>query len=137
MLKLALSALAGLLFGLGLIVSMMVNPAKVLAFLDIAGAWDPSLAFVMGGALTVTLVGYRLVLRRPKPWLADSFALPTRRQIDRRLVAGAALFGIGWGMAGFCPGPAIVATVLLPETAIAFVAAMIVGMIAARRYGPS
>ncbi len=132
MLKLAISALAGLLFGLGLIISMMVNPAKVLAFLDVAGAWDPSLAFVMGGALAVTMAGYAWVLRQPHPWLADRFDLPARRDLDLRLLGGAALFGLGWGLAGFCPGPAVVATVLKPEAALPFVAAMLVGMIVAR-----
>ena len=132
MLKLAISALAGLLFGLGLIISMMVSPAKVLAFLDVAGAWDPSLAFVMGGALAVTMAGYTWVLRRPRPWLADRFDLPTRRDIDLPLIGGAAVFGVGWGLAGFCPGPAVVATVLKPDAALPFVVAMVVGMIAAR-----
>ena len=132
MLKLTTSALAGLLFGLGLIISMMVNPAKVLAFLDVAGAWDPSLAFVMGGALAVTMAGYTWVLRKPRPWLSDRFDLPTRSDVDLSLISGAAVFGIGWGLAGFCPGPALVATVLNPKAALPFVAAMLVGMIAAR-----
>ena len=128
MLKLAASALAGLLFGLGLIISMMVNPAKVLAFLDVAGAWDPSLAFVMGGALAVTMAGYAWVLRLPRPWLAQRFELPARRDVNLPLVGGAAVFGIGWGLAGFCPGPAVVAVMLRPEVALPFVAAMLVGM---------
>jgi hypothetical protein len=130
--KILLSGLAGLLFGLGLVISMMVDPAKVLAFLDVAGAWDPSLALVMAGALAVTAAGYRWVLRRPQPWLAESFSLPTRREIDRPLIGGAALFGLGWGLSGFCPGPALVAVVLRPEGAVPFVAAMLAGMALAR-----
>jgi uncharacterized membrane protein YedE/YeeE len=128
MLKILLSGLAGLLFGLGLVVSMMVNPAKVLAFLDVAGAWDPSLALVMAGALAVTAAGYRWVLRQPQPWLSESFSLPTRREIDVPLIGGAALFGLGWGLSGFCPGPAVVAMVLAPGGAVPFVAAMLAGM---------
>jgi hypothetical protein len=128
MLKILLSGLAGLLFGLGLVVSMMVNPAKVLAFLDVAGAWDPSLALVMAGALAVTAAGYRWVLRQPQPWLGESFSLPTRREIDVPLIGGAALFGLGWGLSGFCPGPAVVAMVLAPGGAVPFVAAMLAGM---------
>ena len=98
---------AGSLFGLGLLVSQMTNPAKVLAFLDVFGDWDPSLAFVMGGALLVTAVGYRFVLRREAPRFADGFRLPGRTDLDARLVGGAALFGMGWGLVGLCPGPAL------------------------------
>ena len=128
MLRIIMSGLAGLLFGLGLVVSMMVNPAKVLAFLDVAGAWDPSLAFVMACALAVTAAGYRWVLRQSRPWLTESFHLPSRQEIDGPLIGGAALFGVGWGLAGFCPGPAVVAMALDPERVAAFVAAMLVGM---------
>ncbi len=103
---------AGLLFGLGLAVSQMVNPHKVLAFLDVFGHWDPSLAFVMGGAILVTLPGFALLRRLDQPVFAPRFQWPTRRDIDRRLVVGAALFGVGWGLAGYCPGPAIGALAL-------------------------
>ena len=122
----------GLLFGLGLVVSGMSDPAKVLNFLDIAGTWDPSLAFVMGGAVAVAFVGYRLVLRRPRPLLADRFELPTRRDVDARVVAGPAVFGIGWGLGGFCPGPALTALGLAAPGTLAFVPAMLAGMWAAR-----
>ena len=98
---------AGIMFGIGLIISGMANPAKVLNFLDVAGTWDPSLAFVMAGAVSVTAIGYRLVLARPKPLLASSFHLPTRRRLDARIFVGPAIFGIGWGLSGFCPGPAV------------------------------
>ena len=128
-----LSALfSGLVFGLGLVVSGMSNPAKVLNFLDVAGTWDPSLAFVMGGAVLVTAVGYRLILKRPAPQFAASFALPSRRDIDIPLVAGAAIFGLGWGLGGFCPGPAFTALPLGKTGTLAFVPAMLAGMWAAR-----
>jgi len=94
--------IAGLLFGGGLTVSQMVNPEKVISFLDITGNWDPSLAFVMGGALLVTLIGYKFVLKRSGPLFDDKFRLPTRKDIDAPLLIGAALFGIGWGLAGLC-----------------------------------
>ena len=106
----ALTALvAGTLFGLGLAISQMTNPAKVLAFLDIAGDWDPSLAFVMAGAVAVSFVAFRVARTRHTPLLGDTFRLPTRRDIDAPLVVGALLFGVGWGLAGLCPGPAITA----------------------------
>jgi len=129
----ALAALlAGLLFGAGLTVSQMINPAKVLGFLDLGGipanAWDPSLALVMAGALAITGVGFALVLRRPRPLLAPRFALPGKRDIDGRLIAGAALFGLGWGLAGYCPGPAVAALALGATKTLVFVAAMIAGM---------
>ena len=99
--------LCGLVFGAGLAVSGMTNPAKVLAFLDVAGPWDPTLAFVMGGALAVSAAGVALAGRSARPWLAETFALPTRRDLDRDLLLGAALFGVGWGLVGLCPGPAL------------------------------
>jgi uncharacterized membrane protein YedE/YeeE len=103
-----LSALfAGILFGLGLVVSQMVNPAKVIGFLDLFGAWDPSLAFVMGGALIVTGIGYRLVTKKEQPMFDENFHIPADRTIDTRLVIGSVLFGAGWGLVGLCPGPAI------------------------------
>ncbi len=101
------SFFAGGLFGAGLVISQMTNPAKVIAFLDIFGNWDPSLAFVMGGALLITFFGYRLVLGKNAPAFETKFYLPTSKNIDGRLISGAALFGIGWGLSGLCPGPAI------------------------------
>ena len=124
--------LAGLLFGAGVTVSGMVNPMKVLNFMDLAGTWDPTLIFVMGGGLVATLIGYRLVLKRKKPLFADSYHLPASRVIDARLVGGAALFGLGWGLTGFCPGPAVASLVFGYWQSAVFVAAMAVGMIATR-----
>src|SRR5215212_77179 len=120
---------AGMLFGLGLAVSEMMNPAKVVGFLDVAGEWDPTLAFVMGGALLVTIPAFRLILNRPRPILADGFALPTKSALDGRLLGGAALFGVGWGLSGFCPGPAVAALTTGLTPVFAFVAAMIAGMV--------
>ncbi|GJD37326.1 DUF6691 family protein [Methylobacterium aerolatum] len=124
-----LAALAsGLLFGAGLALSGMMDPEKVLGFLDLVGAWDPSLAFVLGGAVGVSALGYALKARMDRPALADRFAVPTNRSVDARLIGGAALFGIGWGLAGFCPGPALAGLTLgLPQVAL-FVAAMLAGM---------
>lgn len=129
-LQLLFSLIAGTLFGLGLAVSQMVNPAKVIGFLDIAGAWDPTLAFVMGGALAVAVPAFRLTLKRPHPFFATRFSLPTRRDLEPRLVGGAALFGVGWGLAGFCPGPAITALVTGLAPVFVFVAAMLLGAFA-------
>ncbi|CAO4162980.1 YeeE/YedE family protein [Methylorubrum aminovorans] len=123
---------AGLLFGLGLIVSGMADPAKVLAFLDVTGRWDPSLAFVMAGAVAVSAVGYRVARRRGRPVLASRLDLPTRRSIDLRLIAGAAVFGLGWGLVGLCPGPALTLLTVLPAQAATFVAAMAVGILVFR-----
>jgi uncharacterized membrane protein YedE/YeeE len=120
---------AGALFGLGLAVSGMMNPAKVVGFLDVAGDWDPTLAFVMGGALLVTVPAFRLILGRPRPILADGFALPTKSALDARLLGGAALFGVGWGLSGFCPGPAVAALTTGLTPVFAFVAAMMAGMV--------
>lgn len=119
----------GLVFALGLAVSGMTQPAKVIGFLDVAGNWDPALAFVMGGAVTVTFFGYRWVLRRPMPVFGVHFDIPTRKDIDGKLVLGAALFGLGWGMAGFCPGPALVAVAGGSVDVLLFVAAMFAGFI--------
>lgn len=125
--------LIGGLFGLGIVIAGMANPAKVLNFFDIAGTWDPSLAFVMGGGLAVAFVGYRLVLgRRARPVFEQAFSLPTKRQIDRELVGGAAVFGIGWGIAGFCPGGAIPALGLGYSQTVFFVAAMVAGIFIGR-----
>ena len=123
---------AGIVFGLGLAVSQMTNPEKVLSFLDVAGAWDPSLAFVMGGAVIVSMVMFRLVLKRPQPVFGHKFYLPTRESIDTRLVGGAAVFGIGWGLVGLCPGPAISSLAFGQTESFVFVAAMLVGSVAAR-----
>ena len=125
----------GLVFGVGLVVSGMSDPAKVLNFLDLFGTWDPSLAFVMGGAVIVAFVGYRIVLKQPKPVAAKRFHLPTRSDIDGRILAGPAIFGIGWGLGGFCPGPALTALGLAAPGTLVFVPAMLAGMWAARRLG--
>ena len=122
------SLLGGLVFGLGLIVSGMANPAKVLGFLDLTGTWDPSLAFVMGGAIAVGVVAFALAGRRSASLLGTEMRLPSARHIDRRLVAGSVLFGIGWGIAGFCPGPGLVSLGMGEVKALVFVAAMLVGM---------
>jgi len=122
------SLLAGLVFGLGLIVSGMANPAKVLGFLDLSGAWDPSLAFVMAGAIAVGMVAFMLARRRTVSILGVEMRLPSARHIDRRLIAGSLLFGIGWGIAGFCPGPGLVALGMGEVKALVFVAAMLAGM---------
>ena len=122
------------IFGAGLTLSDMVNPARVLNFLDVAGSWDPTLIFVMAGGLAVTTLGYKLILRRSSPVADDRFHLPTRRQIDLPLVGGAALFGVGWGLAGICPGPALADLVTLEPKVLLFVAAMLVGMIVTRAW---
>ncbi|PWS36950.1 permease [Falsiroseomonas bella] len=126
----------GLLFGLGLVVAGMSNPAKVLNFLDVgaipAGTWDASLAFVMAGAIAVTFVGYRLVLRQSRPLFGERFHVPTAKELDNRILLGPAIFGIGWGLAGFCPGPALTALGTGGQPAWIFVAAMFAGMAGAR-----
>jgi uncharacterized membrane protein YedE/YeeE len=128
---------AGLLFGVGLAVSQMANPEKVLAFLDLgaipAGGWDPSLAFVMAGALVVTFAGFRLARSRAKPLAAERFEWPTRRDIDAKLVAGSAIFGVGWGLVGYCPGPAVASLAWGRSETIVFVLAMVAGMVIWRR----
>ena len=127
---------AGLLFGLGLSLGGMTQPAVVLGFLDIFGAWDPRLVFVMAGAVLTTAVGYRLLLRRPRPLLAERFQWPTLRRIDVRLVGGAALFGIGWGIAGYCPGPALASLGAGVPALLVLVACMIAGWWLAARLLP-
>ncbi len=122
------SFLAGLVFGVGLIVSGMSDPAKVLGFLDLAGKWDPSLALVMGGAVVVGLAAFTLVKRRQTTWLDLPFLLPAVRHVDRRLVIGSALFGVGWGLAGICPGPGMVLVGAGMTKGLIFVAAMLAGM---------
>lgn len=120
--------LSGLLFGIGLLVSGMTRPSKVVDFLDVAGDWDPSLGFVMGGAILVHFIAYRLVKRMPSPLLGGKFGIPTRSDIDPRLVAGAAMFGAGWGLGGYCPGPALTSVANGTADALIFVGAMVAGM---------
>lgn len=124
--------IAGVLFGLGLGYAQMIDPQKVIGFLDITGRWDPTLAFVMGGAVAVTLITFRWVLRRPQPVLDSKFYLPTSQHIDRPLLIGAALFGVGWGMGGYCPGPAITALVLGSANPVVFILAMVAGSLTYR-----
>lgn len=128
MLLILTSLLAGLVFGLGLIVSGMANPAKVLGFLDLAGAWDPSLALVMAGAISVGAIAFAVAGRRTTSLIGAEMKLPAARHIDRRLVVGSTLFGMGWGIAGFCPGPGLVALGMGEVKALVFVAAMLAGM---------
>ncbi len=127
--KLLAAALSGIVFGVGLAVSQMVNPAKIQGFLDVAGDWDPSLAFVMGGALIVTFVAFRLIHGRGQPIFAASFAATGSGAIDARLVGGSVVFGIGWGLVGFCPGPAIASLAYGLTESLIFVAAMAVGAV--------
>lgn len=126
--NLLVALLSGLLFGTGLILSGMANPAKVLGFLDLAGAWDPSLAFVMAGAIAVAMPAFLLARRRSRALSGSPMQLPQVRNIDRRLVGGSLLFGIGWGLAGFCPGPALVSSAMGQGKALLFSAAMLAGM---------
>lgn len=120
--------LVGLLFGLGLILSGMTDPGKVLGFLDLAGLWDPSLAFVMGGAIAVGAFAFAVAKKRTRSFLGGAMHVPTARDIDKRLVLGSLVFGVGWGLAGFCPGPAIVSAAAGQPKAMAFVVAMLAGM---------
>lgn len=129
MAKTASAFAVGLLFGLGLLVSGMADPAKVLAFLDVTGRWDPSLALVMAGAVAVSAAGYHLTRRRGRPVLAPRLDVPARRDLDARLIAGAAIFGLGWGLAGLCPGPALTILTIPPAEAVTFVMAIIAGML--------
>ncbi|UXC20088.1 DUF6691 family protein [Comamonas squillarum] len=124
-----IAALAGLVFGLGLLVSGMADPQKVLAFLDLAGPWDPSLALVMGGAIALGLPGFALARRRSRSLLGEPMQLPARQAVDAPLLIGSALFGIGWGLAGYCPGPALVGTAAGMGSAAIFSAAMLAGML--------
>ena len=120
---------AGLVFGIGLLVSGMTDPGKVLGFLDLAGVWDPSLALVMLGAIAVGLVAFTLAKRRARSLLGLPMQLPTARQIDRRLVLGSLVFGVGWGLAGICPGPALASLALVPLKILPFIGAMLLGML--------
>jgi uncharacterized protein len=137
-LAILLQFLIGLLFGAGLVIAGMSNPQKVLNFLDIAGiangTWDPSLAFVMGGAVVVTFIGYRLVWKRERPIFDTKFHVPTSTTIDAPILLGPAIFGIGWGLSGFCPGPAFTALGTGQTNAMLFVAVMLLGMLAARSF---
>lgn len=129
-LTIVIAALLGILFGLGLGLSEMVNPARVIGFLDVAGRWDPTLVFVLGGALAVSIPGFQFagrIMRRPV--FESRFLLPTRKDVDGRLLGGAALFGVGWGLAGLCPGPAIVDLSTATPQIFLFVAAMLTGML--------
>ena len=128
----AMTFVASFVFGLGLIVSGMTNPAKVQNFLDIAGVWDPSLLFTMAGAVLTTAIGFWFVLKRGRPIFADVFHLPAADEIDGKLVAGATLFGIGWGLIGYCPGPALTAISIGGTPTLVFVAAVLAGMMLAR-----
>jgi uncharacterized membrane protein YedE/YeeE len=132
--RLATALVSGLIFGLGLSLSGMLNPVRVQGFLDVFGAWDPSLAFVLGGAVAVAFLGVVVSGRLSRPAFDDEFHLPGTRRIDRRLVVGSALFGVGWGIAGFCPGPAISALALGKMEVVVFVLAMVLGMIAHDRW---
>ncbi len=125
--RLTTALVAGLIFGLGLVISGMSNPAKVIGFLNLAGDWDPTLLLVMGGALVVTIPGFQLLKKRARPLFAERFEFPTRKDLDPRLMVGAALFGLGWGIAGFCPGPAIAALATARLDVALFVGAMIAG----------
>jgi hypothetical protein len=126
----------GLTFGIGLVLSGMSDPAKVLNFIDLAGissgTWDPSLAFVMAGAVAVTFAGYNRIQRQPRPIFGAQFHLPTKQELDRRIILGPAIFGVGWGLAGFCPGPAFTALGFGSTASVIFVAAMLAGMVLAR-----
>ena len=120
--------LSGLVFGIGLVISGMSDPAKVINFLDLFGTWDPSLAFVMGGASVTAYIGYRAVWRRPAPVLDATYDIPATNRIDRPLLVGSALFGIGWGLGGFCPGPAWTALPLMASGTLIFLPMMLVGL---------
>jgi uncharacterized protein len=124
--------LSGALFGAGVTVSGMVNPMRILNFFDVTGYWDPTLLFVMGAGLLVTLIGFRFVLQRPQPLFESSFHLPTAKAVDAKLVGGSALFGLGWGLSGFCPGPAVASLVFVQAQSLAFVVAMAAGILLTR-----
>lgn len=132
-LTLVASYLAGLLFSLGLAVSGMTDPARVVGFLDVAGNWDPTLMFVLGGAVITTFIGYRVVLKQPSPMLAGRFELPSKRDLDTKLLGGAALFGVGWGLSGYCPGPAIASLGGATVPLVAMLATMVLGWLIAKR----
>jgi len=130
--RLILIYLIGVVFGIGILMSGMANPAKVINFFDVAGSWDPSLAFVMGGALIVTFIGYRLVFGRQQPLFENGFKLPTNTNLDARLIGGSAVFGVGWGISGFCPGGALPAIGTGMPEVLMFAAAMLAGIFIAK-----
>jgi uncharacterized membrane protein YedE/YeeE len=130
--QLIVGLVSGVIFGLGLSISGMLSPVKVSAFLDLAGAWDPSLAFVMGGGLIVNILAMLVLKKRTKPFFAEGFSLPQSKAIDRPLLGGAALFGIGWALGGLCPGPAIASLAYLSGDALMFFIPMLVGLYSAR-----
>lgn len=129
MMRMLTSLIAGLVFGIGLIISGMTNPAKVLGFLDLTGLWDPSLALVMGGAIAVGVLAFQIARKRSKSLLGDPMRLPSATQVDRRLLLGGLAFGVGWGLAGFCPGPALASLATGGVKPAIFTAAMIAGMV--------
>lgn len=135
MIRLLTCLMAGALFGLGLAVAQMTNPLKVQNFLDVAGDWDPSLAFVMGAAVLITLMMFRVVLKCASPLLGERFHLPTLLKVDRPLIMGAALFGVGWGMTGYCPGPALATLLSGNDEVLLFVPAMLLGGFLHRTFG--
>lgn len=135
--KLTYALFTGLVFGIGISISGMINPAKVFNFFDVAGSWDPSLAFVMGGAVIVTFIGYRLVWLRNAPLFGERFQIPTSKLIDARLIGGSAIFGIGWGIAGFCPGAAIPAIGTGRWEVVLFLVAVAAGFYARRLQMPA
>ena len=137
MIRLLPAVVVGLLFGAGLALSDMINPARVLAFLDVAGNWDPTLAYVMAGAVIPSAIGYRISRRMKRPLMDSEFRIPRNRVIEPQLLAGAAIFGIGWGLAGFCPGPAFAALMSGLWQPWLFVLAMLAGMVAHRFYQDS
>jgi len=135
-LRVVAAAIAGAMFGAGLLLSGMTRPDKVLGFLDVTHDWDPSLAFVMMGAIGVHAIAYRRIIRRARPLFDTGFHLPAQCTVDRRLVTGAVVFGVGWGLAGYCPGPALVAGASGASAALVFVVAMLLGMIAQHALPP-
>lgn len=128
-----IALLSGMLFGLGLALSHMVDPNKVLNFLDVSGHWDPSLLFVMVGAVSVAMIAFRFILKRPTPLWSTSFQLPQKQSLDLRLIAGAAIFGIGWGMSGYCPGPSVTGLSLFSSESVIMVLAIYLGFFVAHR----
>jgi len=135
--KILIALISGIIFGLGLSLSQMINPEKVISFLDVSGDWDPSLAFVMMGALAVTFISFKWILNRSEPILENGFHLSKRSEIDKSLLAGAAIFGIGWGMSGFCPGPAVASLGLGSIEAVVMVLSIYAGFFCQKWFGSS